>query len=171
MKKLTAAIALVLLSITASAQKVEVKTDDFTGEKVVTTDYLKIYQGGATAKNQTRIRFRHENGKDYLEYRIFTDAVASCMEGQKMLIKTDDGIVETPNTAYAITEPGAWSAKPVNNNLGIYIVCHVSPTELQGKTVQKIRLSLSDGYVDIDIKDKDSAKFQQYLEAFVEALK
>ena len=170
MKNLFVTITLALISITASAQKVEVKTDDFTGEKIVTTDYLKVYQGGATAKNQTRIRFRHENNEVYLEYRIFTDAVASCREGSKMLVKTDGGIVETPNTAFVVAEPGAWSAKPVNSNLGIYIVCSCKVADLQGKTVQKIRFNLSDGYIDIDIKDKDAAKFQQYVEAFIKAV-
>lgn len=169
MKNLLATFALAIISITASAQKVEVKTDDFTGEKVITTDYLKIYQGGATAKNQTRVRFRHENDKDYIEYRIFTDAIASCRKGYKMLIKTNDGIIETVNTELAVAEPGAWSAKPVNSNLGIYIICTFSPEDLQGKTVQKIRFNLTDGYLDLDIKDKDAAKFQQLIADFINA--
>jgi hypothetical protein len=170
MKNLLTALFLSLIAITSSAQKVEVKTDDFTGEKVITTDYLKIYQGGATAKNQTRVRLRHENGEDYIEYRIFTDAIASCRKGLKMLIKTNDGIVETTNTELAVSEPGAWSAKPINSNLGIYIICSFSPSDLQGKTIQKIRFNLTDGYLDLDIKDKDAAKFKQLLAEFLNAL-
>ena len=170
MKNLLTALFLSLIAITSSAQKVEVKTDDFTGEKVITTDYLKIYQGGATAKNQTRVRLRHENGEDYIEYRIFTDAIASCRNGLKILIKTNDGIVETTNTELAVSEPGAWSAKPINSNLGIYIICTFSPSDLQGKTIQKIRFHLTDGYLDIDINDKDAAKFKQLLAEFLNAL-
>lgn len=170
MKNLLTALFLSLIAITSSAQKVEVKTDDFTGEKVITTDYLKIYQGGATGKNQTRVRLRHENGEDYIEYRIFTDAIASCRKGLKMLIKTNDGIVETTNTELAVSEPGAWSAKPINSNLGIYIICSFSPSDLQGKTIQKIRFNLTDGYLDLDIKDKDAAKFKQLLAEFLNAL-
>lgn len=166
MKNLLVTFALAFIAITACAQKVEVKTDDFTGEKVITTDYLKIYQGGATAKNQTRVRFRHENNEDYIEYRIFTDAIASCRKGLKMLIKTNDGIIETTNTELAVSEPGAWSAKPINSNLGIYIICTFSPSDLQGKTIQKIRFNLTDGYLDLDIKDKDAVKFQQLLSEF-----
>lgn len=169
MKNLLTALFLSLIAITSSAQKVEVKTDDFTGEKVITTDYLKIYQGGATAKNQTRVRLRHENGEDYIEYRIFTDAIASCRKGLKILIKTDDGIIETVNTELAVAEPGAWSAKPINSNLGIYIICTCSPADLQGKTIQKIRFNLTDGYLDLDIKDKDAAKFQQLIADFMNA--
>ena len=170
MKNLLTALFLSLIAITSSAQKVEVKTDDFTGEKVITTDYLKIYQGGATGKNQTRVRLRHENGEDYIEYRIFTYAIASCRKGLKMLIKTNDGIVETTNTELAVSEPGAWSAKPINSNLGIYIICSFSPSDLQGKTIQKIRFNLTDGYLDLDIKDKDAAKFKQLLAEFLNAL-
>lgn len=170
MKKFATTLVLAFFAITAIAQKVEVKKDDFTGEKVITTDYFKIYQGGATAKNQTRVRFRHENNEDYIEYRIFTDAIASCRNGLKMLIKTNDGIIETTNTELSVSEPGAWSAKPINSNLGIYIICTFSPSDLQGKTIQKIRFNLTDGYLDIDIKDKDAAKFKQLLAEFLNAL-
>lgn len=171
MKKFATTLVLAFFAITAIAQKVEVKKDDFTGEKVITTDYLKIYQGGATAKNQTRVRFRHENGEDYIEYRIFTDAVVSCKKGSKVLVKTDNGIVETENTDYAIAEPGAWSVKPVNSNLGIYIVCSCHVQNLQGKMVEKIRFNLSDGHIDIDIKEKESDKLQKLLNDFIEAVK
>ena len=171
MKHLFSFFLLLFSIVTISAQKVNVITDDFTGEKVVTTDYLKIYQGGATGMNQTRIRFRHENKKDYIEYRIFTDdATSSCKKGQKLLIKTDDGVVETTNVSNVVALPGAWSAKPINNKFGIYIICSFSITEIQGKNIQKIRINFSDGYIDLEIKDKDSAKLQQYITAFLEAL-
>ena len=170
MKQLLKAFVLSFITITASAQNVKVSTDDFTGEKIVSTDYLKIHQGGATATNQTRVRFRHENGKDYIEYRIFTDDVrSSCMEGDKILIKTEDGIVETVNTKNVVAEPGAWSAKPINDNYGIYIICTFTPSNMLGKIIQKIRVNLTDGYIDLDIKAKDSAKFQQYLSSFISA--
>ncbi|MBO7067606.1 MAG: hypothetical protein J6W52_02855 [Bacteroidaceae bacterium] len=172
MKSLFSALFLSLLSVIANAQNVKVETDDFTGEKVITTDYLKVYQGGATAENQTRIRFRHENGKDYIEYRIFTDdAISSCKEGQTILIKTDDGIIETVNTENTVAEPGAWSAKPINDNYGIYIICTFSPYDLQGKTIQKIRINLTSGYTDLNIKAKDAGKFQQLLTSFLDAKK
>lgn len=43
MKKFATTLVLAVFAITAIAQKVEVKKDDFTGEKVITTDYFKIY--------------------------------------------------------------------------------------------------------------------------------
>lgn len=171
MKHLFTFILLSFFVVKINAQKVNTIIDDFTGEKVVTTDYLKIYQGGGTGKNQTRIRFRHENEKDYIEYRIFTDDVtSSCKAGQKLLIKTDNGIVETTNVDNVVALPGAWSAKPINDKYGIYIICSFSTSELQGKAIQKIRINLADGYIDLDIKDKDSAKIQQYMAAYLDAL-
>lgn len=170
MKRLIKTLVLAFIAIATYAQNVKVYTDDFTNERIVSTDYLKIYQGGATATNQTRVRFRHENGKDYIEYRIFTDDVrSSCIEGNKILIKTEDGIIETVNIKTVVAEPGAWSAKPINDNYGIYIICIFIPSNLIGKTIQKIRINLTEGYIDLNIKAKDAIKFQQFLASFINA--
>ena len=54
MKKITL-LLIALLPILCFAQKIESKIDDFTGEKVITTSWEKIYSGGMTGNNQTRI--------------------------------------------------------------------------------------------------------------------
>lgn len=96
MKKILLLI-LATMPLFCFAQKVDTKIDDFTGEKVVTTSWEKIYSGGATGKNQTRIRFRHEGGVDLIEFRVFTDCATSCNKGQEMLLKTNDGIIKVKN--------------------------------------------------------------------------
>lgn len=88
MKKILLLI-LATMPLFCFAQKVDTKIDDFTGEKVVTTSWEKIYSGGATGKNQTRIRFRHEGGVDLIEFRVFTDCATSCNKGQEMLLKNE----------------------------------------------------------------------------------
>lgn len=156
-----------LLALSAHAQKVDVKVDDFTGEKVITTDWERIYSGGATGKNQTRTRFRHENGKDYMEFRIFTNRVTSVKEGANILLKTTDGMVTLESNEYSITEPGAWHPSGINNNLGIYIICVGDMSELKDNSVTKIRVYYSDGYHDIDIKGKDAQTINKLYNAFI----
>lgn len=161
---------LALLPIICFAQKVNTQIDDFTGEKVITTSWEKIFSGGATGKNQTRIRFRHEGGTDFIEFRIFTDCVASCDKGKEILLKTDNDIIKVYNLAYTLTKPGDWNPKGINNKLGIYLVCSSSELDkLSNESVTKIRISLSDGYRDIALKEKESLKIQELYNQFTQA--
>ena len=141
-----------MLAISAYAQKVDVRIDEFTEEKIITTEWVKIYGGGATGKNQTRARFRHENGKDYLEFRIYTNRVTSMLKDSKVLLKTTDGMVTLYNIENTLAEPGAWHPSGINDNLGIYIICDGEMDELKNKAVTKMRFYFRDGYSDIDIK-------------------
>lgn len=169
MKKVILLI-LAMLPVFCFAQTVKTKIDDFTGEKVVETSWEKIYQGGATGKNQTRIRFRHEGGIDFIEFRIFTDCVASCDKGQEILLKTNSGIIKVYNLEYTLAKPGDWNPKGVNNKLGIYLVCSGSELEkLKKESVSKIRITLSEGYRDLELKEKDSLKMQELYNQFSQA--
>lgn len=157
---------LLFLPIICFAQKVNVKVDDFTGEKVITTEWEKIYTGGMTGKNQTRVRFRHENNRDYIEFRIFCDEVTSCKKDAKILFKTENGIIETRNIEYALSEPGAWSPSGINKKLGIYLICTGDLSKLGTTTVQKIRITYSDGYEDLELKGKDAKVLKELFAAF-----
>ena len=169
MKKILLLI-LATMPLFCFAQKVDTKIDDFTGEKVVTTSWEKIYSGGATGKNQTRIRFRHEGGVDLIEFRVLTDCATSCNKGQEMLLKTNDGIIKVKNVEYTLAKPGDWTPNGINSKLGIYIVCLGSDLEkLSNETVTKMRLTFSDGYRDIALKEKDSSKLQELYNQFNKA--
>lgn len=169
MKKILLFI-LAIMPLICFAQKVDTKIDDFTGEKVVTTSWEKIYSGGATGKNQTRIRFRHEGGTDFIEFRVFTDCVASCDKRKEILLKTNNGIIKVYNLEYTLTKPGDWNPNRINNKLGIYLTCSGSElNKLLNESVSKIRITLSDGYRDIVLKEKDSSKLQSLYNQFNQA--
>lgn len=168
MKQLVVLI-LAFLPIFCLAQKIEVRVDDFTGEKIATTAWEKIYSGGMTGKDQTRIRFRHESGKDFMELRIFTDCVTSCDKEKEILLKTNNGVIKLYNLEYTLSKPGDWNPSGINNKLGIYLRCSGSDLKkLSDDTVTKMRITLSDGYRDLDLKDKDSAKLLQLYNSFKE---
>lgn len=168
MKKIIFFIA-AILPMFCLAQEIEKKVDDFTGEKVITTSWEKIYSGGMTGKNQTRIRFRHEGGKDFMEFRVFTDCVASCKKGEEILLKTDTGVTKLQNLEYTLTKQGDWNPNGINNKLGIYLICYGNLEELSHEIVSKIRITLSDGYRDITLKEKDSSKLQDLYNKFNQA--
>lgn len=168
MKKLLVTI-LLFFPIFCFSQKVDVKIDDFTGEKVVVTEWEKIYKGGMTGKNQTRARFRHENDKDYIELRVFCDAVVSCKKDAKILFKTENGIIETRNIEYTLSEPGAWFQSGINKKLGIYLICTGDLDKFGNATIQKIRITYSDGYEDLELKGKDSKTLKELFVAFQNA--
>lgn len=161
-------LLMVILPVLCLAQKVETKVDDFTGEKVVTTSWEKVYSGGMTGKNQTRIRLRHEGSSDFIEFRIFTDCVASCDKGKEILLKTNNGIIKVHNLEYTLTKPGDWNPNGINDKLGIYLVCSGSDIhKLAKEAIIKMRITLSDGYRDLELKEKESQKLKELFEAFI----
>ena len=155
-----------IIPINGTSQDITTHIDDFTGEKVVTTSWEKIYQGGATGMYQTRMCLRHEGGKNYIEFRIFTDDVVSCNEGNKILFKTTKGIISVSNTRYTLAKPGDWHSSAINRKLGIYLICSGNLEKIKDATVQKIRITLNDGYVDLDLKEKESNKIIQLYNKF-----
>lgn len=165
MKKLLLFFTL-MFPILCMGQSVESKVDDFTGEKVITTSWEKIYTGGLTGKNQTRVRFRHENNRDYMEFRLFTDCVTSCNKDDEVLIKTNNGLVRLSNSAYTLSKPGDWAPSAINNKQGIYLICYGDMTKLKDSKAEKIRFYLTDGYRDIELKEKDSEMLNQLYNIF-----
>lgn len=169
MKKLLLLLILIL-PVFCMGQSVESKVDDFTGEKVITTSWEKIHTGGLTGKNQTRIRFRHENNKDFIEFRLFTDCVTSCNKGDEVLIKTNNGLVRLSNSAYTLSKPGDWAPSAINSKQGIYLICYGDMTKLKDCKAEKIRFYLTDGYRDIELKEKDSEMLSKLYNAFITEL-
>lgn len=105
-----------------------------------------------------------------IEFRVFTDCATSCNKGQEMLLKTNDGIIKVKNVEYTLAKPGDWTPNGINSKLGIYIVCLGSDLEkLSNETVTKMRLTFSDGYRDIALKEKDSSKLQELYNQFNKA--
>ncbi len=137
MKKLLLFFTL-MFPILCMGQSVESKVDDFTGEKVITTSWEKIYTGGLTGKSQTRVRFRHENNNDYMEFRLFTDCVTSCNKDDEILIKTNNGLVRLSNSAYTLSKPGDWAPSAINNKQGIYLICYGDMTKLKDCKAERL---------------------------------
>lgn len=92
MKKIFMLMCMIAYVIMASAQKVDVNTDEFTGDKVIKTSWEKIYSGGMTGKYQTRLQIQSVNGTQFLVFRVFTDCVTSISKDAQVMIKTSSGV-------------------------------------------------------------------------------
>lgn len=152
------------MSLMAYSQKVESNIDDFTGEKVVKTSWEKIYSGGMTGANQTRLQIQAVNETNFLLFRIYTNEVVAINQGSEVLIKTPNGVIKGIVTQYSVAEPGAWAENAPNNKLGIYFKCSIELADIKDVIIQKIRFPFTDGNLDIEIKDKDNKKIHKMIE-------
>ena len=167
MKKFCFYVLFALSCVTGMSQEiVRNEIDDFTGERVVETSWERIYRGGATGSYQTRVRFRYENGKEYIEFRIYTGYVTSCLAGDRILMKTDKGIVRVSNVEYAVTEAGAWHPDGINARLGIYLVCRGDMDMLAESDVRKVRFYFNKKYVDIELGGKGAETLKELYTVF-----
>lgn len=157
-----------LCIIYSNAQKIVISTDDFTGDTIIKTSWEKIYSGGMTGKDQTRIQIQQINGTQYILFRVFTNRVVSISQGSEIMFKTADGIVKALATDYAIAEPGAWSPNAINKNLGILFTTKVDLSLFSGE-IEKIRIPFNDGNLDLSIKDKEADKISKMIQSVLNA--
>lgn len=151
-----------IVPVIAFGQRVKVSTDDFTGEKTIETSWEKIYSGGMTGKHQTRIKLEDTDGRQYISFRIYTDSPASIVGDAEVLFKTSEGIVKGTVIKFATASPGAWMLNAPNNKLGILFSIRIDLSQLKG-TIEKIRIPLLDGNLDLDISKKDSDKIHKMI--------
>lgn len=158
----------IISAIICQAQKLDISVDDFTGDIKIKTSWEKIYSGGMTGKDQTRIQIQQINGSQFILFRVFTDRVVSIDKGAEVMFKTTDGIIKATVQKYAISEHGAWAPNAVNNKLGIYFTSRVDLNQISGK-IEKIRIPLNDGNLDLTIKSKDSDKIAKMISEVLNA--
>lgn len=170
MKRIVSIMLGILTVICCQAQKVDVKIDDFTGEKTIVTSWEKIYSGGMTGSKQTRLQIKQTENAQYMIFRVFTDCVASINKGDEVFFKTSEGLVKATVTDYSISEHGAWAPNAPNSKLGIYFVTKADLGDFKG-TIEKIRIPLSVGNYDLTLNKKDSEKIYKLIDLVLQAEK
>lgn len=170
MKHLLLFLSAILCALSLNAQKVQVSTDDFTGATIAETSWEKIYTGGMTGKDQTRMMVQDNAGSTFFKFRVFTDAVLSIQEGANVMFKTSGGVINCTVVKYALAEPGAWTVNAPNNKLGIYFTVSADLNAFNGVEIQKIRFPFSDGNLDLDINSKSSNKIIKMIQLVKDAV-
>jgi hypothetical protein len=179
MKKLILLTALLFPFLMSSAQKIEKSIiDDFTGNKVIYTSWEKIKSNNITGRNQLLARFRYENNLQYFELKWITGESLGNQSGRfsvaddaKLLLKLSNGeVVTLKSIEYSIAQKGLGTTGLSFSALyGMhlkYIGDDIS--KLSGKEyVTKVRIYTTDGYVDIELKEKDSKKINELYAIFI----
>lgn len=171
-------ILLIVFAITpllAFSQKIDkCEIDDFTGKKTVYTSWTKIKMGNAMS-GRNNLMFRLSSVDDKIRFHIkwITVDVTSIREDAELMFKLNDDEVLTLNAAsYAIAGKGegvtglSWSAI-----VGISATYKGADISKFGDDtyVSKLRIYTSDGYEDIDIKEKDAKKINKAYAIMIEA--
>ncbi|PXV61245.1 hypothetical protein CLV62_12578 [Dysgonomonas alginatilytica] len=170
-------VLFLLFPILAFSQKIEKnEVDDFTGNKVIYTSWEKIKGGNVlTGRDNLMFMLRYENGTTYLHLKWITVEITSISNDAKLMFKFNDDSVATLNSiSHVLSGKGegvtglSWSAI-----MGIHAMYKGDDIiKFSGDAVAtKVRVYSTDGYVDIDIKDKDGAKINKAYSLLTAAIK
>lgn len=166
MKKYSILIVLLILSYKAFSQKIDKsEVDDFTGKKAVYTSYEKI-KGSMNCKNILHFRLISESEKEYMQLKWSTDRMLSVSEGENVLLKlSNNDILKCKNLKYVLASNGDGAVGlNCSKALGVCLDLSIENIEIFKSNdvfVTKIRIQTSEGYFDIDIKEKDSKKLNK----------
>lgn len=171
MKKfLTLLLAVCLISLCASAQKIsKSEYDKFNKTKHVETSWVGL-KSDITAR-QYNVAFYSFGGKDFFRIKInkCTTAIA---EGTNVTILMENG--DTYNLTVfedAISAPGKGATKLFGAALpGVDILATGDLSIFDKGLVSGIRINTVDGYFDTEVSEKKAKEIQKAYQLFVEEL-
>lgn len=167
MKKYLLISILALFTLALQAQKIEKnEIDDFTGDKKIMTNWERLNMGnGITGKNHLYFRLLSNDGDCRLDLKWVTADRLRVDDDSKMLIlQKDKSITEVRSLGDARAEKGGGSINIQMTAIeGIWLTYIGDFNFLSDDTnpVTKLRISTSEGYVDIELKDKNAKKLNK----------
>jgi len=171
MKKIVLFLCFVAFATICYSQGIsKSQTDDFTGKKVVYTTWDQLNSSGLSCKNVLLFRFRLENENQYFHLNWVSDKIVSVSEGESVMFKLKDGtLVKFNNTSSVIASKGGGSTNVTcKDSYGVSLVLKTDDLSVfanESNPIVKVRIYTTDGYVDIDIKDKNATKLSTRKEA------
>jgi len=167
MKK--AVLVLLLATITQSllAQKiVKNEVDEFTGHSVKETSWTTFT---SKSKLYSYTRLRKVDNTCFLGFKMVTKGVVcSVKEGETLFFKlSNNEIMKVTNLDHEITSVGAGAASVSwSNVLGLHLKCSLNKDQiakLNKHNIVKVRVNTSVGYIEAELKEKQSLKFKKAL--------
>jgi predicted oxidoreductase len=157
-----------LLCITLNAQTIEKDyKDDFSGKRVVYTDWERINWGITHAGKQFQTKFGLENDNTCLRINWICGERLTVEEGALLLVKLDNGdIFQLEHEILARATPGGATTNMLHGSIHDYGVSLVFGGDVSGfgaGLVTKMRIATTGGYVDFEVSSKNAKKlFNQY---------
>ena len=136
----------------------EDKVDEFTGNSIKRTSWEILNQ---TMKFNAFTRISEINGNVYLDLKLMTGKVFAIDEGDEFMLKlNNDEILKLQNLKYEITCTGCgargYSGSQAQGLSVVYLLSKDQIDKLLEFGIMKIRIYTTDGYLEEDLKTKNS---------------
>lgn len=139
----------------ASAMKIEKdEIDEFTGNRTLITSWESL------CSQKIHIRFRLQNGHQFLDFKMFYDNAIVVGKGDKLMFKsTNDEIGEFHSIASYAGEKGGGATGFVGSGAWGISVTYLGDLEyFKNNNTRLMRFYTTDGYIDKKINESDGKK-------------
>tara|TARA_R100000353_G_scaffold43121_1_gene34523 strand:- start:71472 stop:71993 length:522 start_codon:yes stop_codon:yes gene_type:complete len=167
MKNLILTLLFILsASLTFGQKLVTNEVDEFTGNTIMETSWEVLNR---KSKLSSYVRFRKIDNRIYLNFRMtsgYGSRTFSVDEGEVLYFKfSDDEILKLSNTDYQLTTIGGGTIGLLGSHgVGLELTCRISQeilAKLSQKTLDKVRVYTSIGYVEAEVKRKRAETFKE----------
>jgi hypothetical protein len=140
------------------------EVDEFTGKTVKETSWQILNKKSAL---YSYVRFRKVDSTIYFVFKMMIgNTVYSVDKGEVLYLKfADEEIIKLSNTQYQLTTYGAGATGLAGSKmLGVELTCIISQeilSKMVEKTLAKVRVYTSDGYVEAEVKEKQAENFME----------
>lgn len=167
MKKIILLFSIFISSLCFSQKIVENKTDEFTKKTILRSDWEKL----TSTEYASYINLNKIEGTYFLGLKVITMTVCSVSENNKISFLFDDGsVLELENMKYAISGYGDGAIGLSGSQaLGLSLNLILSNENLEilkNKTIVKIRINTSKGFIEDKVKEKNSVILKKMLSLF-----
>jgi hypothetical protein len=169
-------LPLLLIYSNLSAQKlITNQKDDFTGKIIKRTSWENIGTKGSLSGYTFYIQFSKVNSTNFLKFRTMYSGnnPLSVQEGDELMLKLKDSSIITlkSNEFRMATYGGGATGLAGSRALGFsidYLVSDSGLLRLATADIVKIRWYTSDGYIEHEIKEKNSKKINDCAKLILE---
>ena len=152
------------VNYTFGQKLVKNEVDEFTGKIVKETSWETLNK---KSELYSYVRFRKVDSTTYFVFKMMIgNTVYSVDKGEVLYLKfTDNEIVKLSNSEYQLTTYGGGATGLAGSKmLGVELTCIINKEtllKLEEKTLVKVRVYTSDGYVEAEVKDKQAENFKE----------
>lgn len=160
-------ILAVLIPLTASAKRIEKnEVDEFTGYRTVYTSWESL------CGKEIHIRFRQQNNRQFLDFKMFYNGAIVIGEGDKLMFKsTTDNIGKFSSVRTYHGESGAGAVNIMGSGAwGIYASYEGDLSYFADNIIRLLRIYTVDSYIDEKINEGGGKSICELYGIFATAL-